>query len=77
MKVNTEVTDSRQAAAEIRKIADEVESEDFIAVVISFCDGEGQGVHACVTDRNRGTPELINAMINEVRELCLSQGYKH
>jgi len=56
-------------AADIRQIADEVESGQFIAVAVALCDDEGKGGHACMIDGERGTPELIDEMVNEVKEV--------
>jgi hypothetical protein len=54
-------------AADIRQIADEVEAGKFIAVAFALCDDEGNSGHVCMIDGERGTPALIDAMVDEIK----------
>jgi hypothetical protein len=57
----------KRMAADIRQIADVVESGEFIAVAFALCDEEGDGGVACQIDGRRGTPDLIDSMVNDIK----------
>ena len=57
----------KRMARDIRQIADVVESGQFIAVAFALCDEEGGGGVACQIDGDRGTPDLIDSMISDMK----------
>jgi hypothetical protein len=67
MRNNFQTPTFSRMAADIRLIANQVESGKFIAVAFSLCDDEGNGGHACMIDGERGTPELIDEMVDEMK----------
>lgn len=61
--------DLTQFAAELRKVADEIERGDIVAIAMVSCDGDGGAGNCCVVDASRASHELLDEMVYAAKKM--------